>query len=76
MKDIIRDIIKVLINAYRRGYHCAGGNERDNDDRDDMYDCIKSNIRALDLIESAEEDTDISNVIWQLMIEETAFWDD
>lgn len=68
-----RDIIKVLINVYRRGYYCAGGNERARDDRDDMYDCIKSSIRDLDLIKSVEEDTELSNVIWQLMYEETAF---
>lgn len=76
MKDNIRYVIKALINAYRRGYHCAGGNERARDDRDDMYDCIKSNIRELDLIQSVEEDTEISNVIWQLINEETAFLDE
>ena len=69
----IRNIIKVLINAYRRGYCCAGGIETARDDRDDMYDCIKSSIRDLDLIQSVEEDTELSNVIWQLINEETAF---
>lgn len=75
MQDNIRDIIKILINIYRRGYCCAGGIETARDDRDDMYDCIKSSIRDLDLIQSVEEDTELSNVIWQLINEETAFCD-
>lgn len=76
MKDNIRDIIKILINIYRRGYCCAGGIETARDDRDDMYDCIKSSIRELDLIKSVEEDTEVSNLIWILINQETAFGDE
>ena len=76
MKDNIRDIIKVLINAYSLGYGRAELNERSitfNSDRDDIYDCIRVSIEDLDLIKSVEEDTELSNLILQLINEETDF---
>lgn len=76
MKNNIENIIKALINAYSWGYDRAELNERSvtfTSDRDDIYDCITDNIRRLDLIQSVEEDTEVSNLTWQLINEETAF---